>query len=81
MAVDSLRYNELLHYINMAWIFPIQCGVALYFLWGLLGPSVLAGLATFVLQVPLNFVIGRITKKLQVCIRSQIKLVHSFDSE
>ena len=66
MAVDSLRYSEMLPYINMAWIFPVQCSFAIYFLWDLLGPSSVAGLSVFILKVPLNFLIGHITKKLQV---------------
>ena len=66
MAVDSMKYNELLHYINMVWVFPVQVGVALYFLFDLLGPSALAGLAVFALKAPLNFLVGRIIKRLQV---------------
>ena len=40
--------------------------VCLYFLWILLGPSVLAGVAVMVLLIPVNAVIAKYTRKLQV---------------
>lgn len=43
MAVDAQRFMDLTAYINMLWSAPLQIGLALYFLWGILGPSVLAG--------------------------------------
>lgn len=43
MAVDAQRFMDLTAYINMLWSAPLQIGLALYFLWDLLGPSVLAG--------------------------------------
>lgn len=43
MAVDAQRFMDLTTYINMLWSAPLQIGLAIYFLWDLLGPSVLAG--------------------------------------
>lgn len=43
MAVDAQRFMDLTTYINMLWSAPLQIGLALFFLWDLLGPSVLAG--------------------------------------
>lgn len=43
MAVDAQRFMDLTTYINMLWSAPLQIALALYFLWDLLGPSVLAG--------------------------------------
>lgn len=43
MAVDAQRFMDLTAYINMIWSAPLQIALALYFLWDLLGPSVLAG--------------------------------------
>ena len=40
--------------------------VCLYFLWETLGPSVLAGVAVMVLLIPVNAVIAKYNKKLQV---------------
>lgn len=43
MAVDAQRFMDLTAYINMLWSAPLQIALALYFLWDILGPSVLAG--------------------------------------
>lgn len=45
MAVDAQRFMDLTAYINMLWSAPLQIALALYFLWELLGPSVLAGMS------------------------------------
>lgn len=43
MAVDAQRFMDLTENINIIWSAPLQIGLALYFLWQLLGLSVLAG--------------------------------------
>lgn len=43
MAVDAQRFMDLTSYLNMIWSAPLQIILALYFLWDLLGPAVLAG--------------------------------------
>lgn len=43
MAVDAQRFMDLTVYINMIWSTPLLVTLAMYFLWDLLGPSVLAG--------------------------------------
>lgn len=43
MAVDAQCFMDLLIYVNSVWSAPLQIILALYFLWGNLGPSVLAG--------------------------------------
>lgn len=48
MAVDAQRFMDLTTYINMLWSAPLQIALALYFLWDLLGPSVLAGELQFI---------------------------------
>jgi len=45
---------------------PFQIILAMYFLWGTLGPSTLAGLAVMVLLIPFNVLIARTVHKLQV---------------
>ena len=67
MAVDAARYNELMHYLNTIWIAPFQVALALYFLWGLLGGAALAGFVALFVIIPINLVIIRATKKLEVC--------------
>lgn len=43
MAVDAQCFMDLLIYVNSVWSAPLQIILALYFLWGYLGASVLAG--------------------------------------
>lgn len=43
MSVDAQRFMDLTTYINMIWSAPLQIALAIFFLWDLLGPSVLAG--------------------------------------
>ncbi|XP_037789915.1 canalicular multispecific organic anion transporter 2-like [Penaeus monodon] len=66
MAVDSQRLSDIILYFNLAWGAPIVITMALYYLWQILGPSVLAGLAVLVLLIPVNSVIANQVQKLQV---------------
>ena len=66
MAVDAQRFMDLVTYLNMIWSAPLQIGLAIYFLWGILGPSVLAGLAVMVILIPVNGVIANKAKNLQI---------------
>ncbi|XP_031616914.1 multidrug resistance-associated protein 1 isoform X6 [Contarinia nasturtii] len=66
MAVDAQRFMDLTTYINMIWSAPLQIALALYFLWDLLGPSVLAGLAVMIILIPVNGVIANKIKTLQI---------------
>ncbi|XP_055548703.1 multidrug resistance-associated protein 1 isoform X7 [Wyeomyia smithii] len=66
MAVDAQRFMDLTTYINMLWSAPLQIGLALFFLWDILGPSVLAGLAVMIILIPVNGVIANRIKTLQI---------------
>ncbi|CAG9578809.1 unnamed protein product [Danaus chrysippus] len=66
MAVDAQRFVELTAYLNMIWSAPLQIALALYFLWGILGPSVLAGLAVMIVLIPVNGLIANRVKTLQI---------------
>lgn len=66
MAVDAQRFMDLVAYINMLWSAPLQIGLALYFLWDILGPSVLAGLAVMIILIPVNGFIANKIKTLQI---------------
>ncbi|XP_059046549.1 multidrug resistance-associated protein 1 isoform X1 [Achroia grisella] len=66
MAVDAQRFIELTAYLNMIWSAPLQIALALYFLWGILGPSVLAGLAVMIILIPVNGLIANRVKTLQI---------------
>lgn len=66
MSVDVQKIMDLLPFINMLWSAPFQIAVGLYFLWGILGPSALAGLAVMVLLVPANAMIATKSRQLQI---------------
>lgn len=66
MAVDAQRFMDLVTYLNMIWSAPLQISLAIYFLWGILGPSVLAGLAVMIILIPVNGVIANKAKNLQI---------------
>lgn len=66
MAVDAQRFMDLTTYINMLWSAPLQIGLALYFLWRILGPSVLAGLGVMIILIPVNGYIANKIKILQI---------------
>lgn len=57
---------DLTAYLNMIWSAPFQISAALFFLWRILGPSVLAGLAVMIILIPINGVIANRVEKLQV---------------
>lgn len=66
MSVDVQKIVDLLPLINTLWSAPFQIAVALYFLWGILGISSLAGLAVMGVLVPVNAIIGGKAKRLQI---------------
>ncbi|KAL5281110.1 ABCC2.2 family protein [Megaselia abdita] len=66
MAVDAEMFTQLTLYINMIWSAPLQIAVALYFLWGVLGPSVMAGFGSMLLMIPINAWMANMSRKFQV---------------
>nr|CAD7588456.1 unnamed protein product [Timema genevievae] len=66
MAVDAQRLMDICLHVNLIWSAPIQIGLAVYFLWDLLGASVLAGLAVMIILIPVNSAIANQMKKLQI---------------
>lgn len=66
MSVDAQKFIDLTAYLNMIWSAPLQIILALYFLWDVLGPSVLAGLAVMIILIPINGYIANRVKVLQI---------------
>ncbi|KAK9886060.1 hypothetical protein WA026_014842 [Henosepilachna vigintioctopunctata] len=66
MAVDAQKFVDLTAYLNMIWSAPLQIILSLYFLWKILGPSVLAGLAVMIILIPINGLIANKVKTLQI---------------
>jgi hypothetical protein len=57
---------DLMMYFHSIWSAPLQIALAMYFLWGVVGVSSLAGLAVMILMIPLNGVIAKKSKGLQI---------------
>ncbi|KAF5303469.1 hypothetical protein FQA39_LY09932 [Lamprigera yunnana] len=70
MQVDAQIFAELLPYINMVWSAPLQILLSIFFLWQLLGASVLAGVAAMIILIPVN---GAIVKRVQILQLTQMK--------
>ncbi|XP_060863090.1 multidrug resistance-associated protein 1-like isoform X2 [Metopolophium dirhodum] len=66
MAVDAYRFIDLIMYLNSIWSAPLQIALAVYFLWQLLGSSVLAGLFVMIVLIPINAAVANKSMKLQV---------------
>lgn len=66
MSVDAQRLQDVAGYLWMVWSSPLQIAIAVYMLWGIVGPSVLAGLAIMVLLIPVNGIMATIQRNLQV---------------
>ena len=68
MSVDAARIQGITVFLHAIWYSFLQIGLSLYFLWGQLGASCLAGVAVIVLSIPLTAVVagwmGRLQKKL-----------------
>lgn len=66
MSADAQRFMDLTNFIHQLWSSPLQIILSIVFLWGELGPSVLAGLATMVLLIPINAFLIAKSKTIQV---------------
>ena len=66
MGIDTQRIMDTTTSINTVWTSPMSIILSLYFLWGYLGPSALAGLVVMVLLIPVNAIISNIMKKYQI---------------
>ena len=70
MSVDAQRLMDLLTYVNILWSGPLQIIVSLYFLYSTMGPSILAGVGVMLLLIPSNILVSRLSRKLQVQLRT-----------
>ncbi|XP_052614436.1 ATP-binding cassette sub-family C member 3 isoform X1 [Peromyscus californicus insignis] len=74
MSVDAQRFMDVSPFLNLLWSAPLQVILAIYFLWQILGPSVLAGVAVIVLLIPLN---GAVSMKMRTYQVQQMKFKDS----
>ncbi|NXX99006.1 MRP2 protein, partial [Centropus bengalensis] len=66
MSADAQRFMDMANFIHQLWSSPLQIILSIVFLWGELGPSVLAGLAVMVLLIPINAFLVAKAKTIQV---------------
>ncbi len=80
MAVDSPRYMDVTYHLMTLAVFPVQVSLSLYFLWDLLGPACLASLVAMATMAPLNLVIGKAIKKVQVAHKNSVCILRTICS-
>ncbi|XP_029887240.1 ATP-binding cassette sub-family C member 2 isoform X1 [Aquila chrysaetos chrysaetos] len=66
MSADAQRFMDTANFVHQLWSSPLQIILAIVFLWGELGPSVLAGIAVMVLLIPINGFLVAKAKTIQV---------------
>ena len=71
MQIDTQRLMDIIQSLNLLWSSPITIFLSIYSLWGLLGPSCLAGLLVMVLLIPANALMGT---KMRAYQRQNMKL-------
>ncbi|KFW01139.1 Canalicular multispecific organic anion transporter 1, partial [Eurypyga helias] len=66
MSADAQRFMDMANFVHQLWSAPLQIILSIVFLWGELGPSVLAGIAVMVLLIPINGFLVAKAKTIQV---------------
>ncbi|PKU36984.1 canalicular multispecific organic anion transporter 1 [Limosa lapponica baueri] len=66
MSADAQRFMDMSNFVHQLWSSPLQIILSIVFLWGELGPSVLAGIAVMVLLIPINGFLVAKAKTIQV---------------
>lgn len=66
MAIDIDRFQQITPQTMQYWSNPFQIGLALFFLYQQLGPSVISGVVVMILLLPINFAITMIIRKWQI---------------
>ena len=66
MAVDQQRLSDLTQYAQQLWSAPFQIVLCMISLYELVGLSMLAGVGAMIVMIPINGLIARIMKTLQI---------------
>ncbi|KKK26753.1 hypothetical protein ARAM_007040 [Aspergillus rambellii] len=66
MAVDQQRLSDLTQFGTQLWSAPFQITLCMISLYQLVGVSMFAGIAVMIFMIPINGVIARMMKKLQL---------------
>jgi ATP-binding cassette subfamily C (CFTR/MRP) protein 1 len=78
VGIDAQRMQDLMTYLHAVWYSFFQIGLAMFFLWGQVGPSCLAGVVVIALMIPITKVVaawlGRIQKQLMKARDERVEL-------
>ena len=66
MSVDQQRLSDLTQWGQQLWSAPFQITLCMISLWNLVGISCLAGIGAMLIMIPINALIARFMKKLQL---------------
>lgn len=66
MSADVQRFQDITTIVMLFWSMPLQVLLAIYFLWRLLGFSIMLGLMFLILLIPLNSWVSVKMRKYQV---------------
>ncbi|XP_015279485.1 PREDICTED: canalicular multispecific organic anion transporter 1 [Gekko japonicus] len=66
MSADAQRFMDFTNFVHQLWSSPLQIALSIVFLWGELGPSMLAGIGVMVLLLPINAVLVTKARAIQM---------------
>lgn len=66
MSADAQRFMDFTNFVHQLWSSVLQIALSILFLWGELGPSMLAGIGVMVLLLPINAVLVTRARAIQV---------------
>ena len=72
VGIDAQRMQDLMTYLHAVWYTFLQIGLAIYFLWGQVGISCLAGVAVIAVLIPVTkFTTGWVSRIQQVLMKAR----------
>nr|XP_056705308.1 ATP-binding cassette sub-family C member 2 [Euleptes europaea] len=66
MSADAQRFMDFTNFMHQLWSSPLQIALSIAFLWGELGPSMLAGIGVMLLLLPINAVMVTKARAIQM---------------
>ncbi|XP_065206737.1 multidrug resistance-associated protein 1-like [Planococcus citri] len=66
MLIDVNRVVNIIYYMNNIWVIPLQIVLTFYFVGKSLGPSIIPGLMVVLALIPINYLIAKLKKKMQL---------------
>ncbi|KAK3795777.1 hypothetical protein RRG08_031858 [Elysia crispata] len=60
MSNDVARFDQGIMFFHFLWVGPLQCLMAVVYLWYRLGPAVMSALSVMILLMPIQFLFGKL---------------------